>query len=494
MSYNDDTRLTSDEDPANRIQYSQSRLYTPMRIYIDSTTLICTFLILPFLFTEVSRTQPADTVKAPLWVPSDPPNTPMGTGKGIFPGRVVWARDIAATPWDGKTGHWWEDGTGINQDIVSSMMSRSLLTLSGTASEKASWEALFRYHNRTCGRGEKGYVTGEKIAIKINCNNAYEGYGDADNQIDASPQMLFALLDQLVRVAHVPENMITVYEATRVIPDRVFTKSHNAFPGVLFVDSKGDGKNGRYPIEYQKNTLHYSVEKPMVGKDLPRCVTEASYLINMSLVKGHPTTGVTLTAKNHYGTVDVRDHDVYVNSHSHPMGTYHPFVDMIGSRELGGKTLLFILDGLYGIRDVNDNVAQYAHWEKMFHGEWLASVFLSQDPIAIDAVGLDFLRAEFPWGRGNVPQAMTNADNYMHEAALADHPPSGTVYAPDGERLKSLGVHEHWNDPVQRQYSRNLSPAGTGIELVSISKAPDGRIRVTGVQLPPGKVTQQEKE
>jgi hypothetical protein len=391
----------------------------------------------------------------------------MGTAKGIFPGRVVWDRDIAATPWDGKTGRWWEDGTGVNQHVVSTMISKSLRTLSGAESDAASWEALFRYHNRSCGRGDLGYVVGERIAVKINCNNAYDGYGDADNQIDASPQMVFALLDQLVRVAKVPEDRISVYEATRVIPDRVFLKSHHAFPGVRFVDSQGNGKNGRYPVEYQKDILHYSVEKPMVGKDLPKCVTEATYLINMSLMKGHPTTGVTLTAKNHYGTVDVRDHEVYVNSHSHPMGIYHPFVDMIGSKQLGAKTMLFILDGLYGIRDVNDDVGPYAHWEKLFHGEWLASIFLSQDPIAIDSVGLDFLRTEFPWGRGNVPQAMTNADNYLHEAALADHPPSGTVYAPDGERLKSLGVHEHWNDATHKQYSRNLSPNGTGIELVT---------------------------
>jgi hypothetical protein len=60
-----------------------------------------------------------------------------------------------------------------------------------------------------------------------------------------------------------------------------------------------------------------------------------------------------------------------------------------------------------------------------------------------------------------------NADNYLHEAALADHAPSGTVYAPDGEPLKSLGVHEHWNDATHKQYSRNLSPTGTGIELVT---------------------------
>ena len=30
-----------------------------------------------------------------------------------------------------------------------------------------------------------------------------------------------------------------------------------------------------------------------------------------------------------------------------------------------------------------------------------------------------------------------------------------------------LGVHEHWNNPVDKQYSRNLG-TGNGIELVSI--------------------------
>jgi hypothetical protein len=265
--------------------------------------------------------------------------------------------------------------------------------------------------------------------------------------------------------------MITVYEATRVVPDRVYKPAHAAFPGVRFVDSKGDGANGRLPVEYQKDTLHYSVPDPKVGRDLPKCVIEATYLVNLTLVKGHPTTGVSLTAKNHYGTVDVRDHEVYVNAHSHAMATYHPFVDMIGSKGLGGKTLLFILDGLFGVRDVNDLVAEHGHWTKLFHGEWLASLFLSQDPIAIDSVGLDLLRAEFPLGRFTDFEPMTNADNFMHEAALADHPPSGVRYAPDGEPLKSLGVHEHWNNEADRQYSRNLG-RNEGIELLVVPAHP----------------------
>ena len=39
---------------------------------------------------------------------------------------------------------------------------------------------------------------------------------------------------------------------------------------------------------------------------------------------------------------------------------------------------------------------------------------------------------------------------------------------PDGVRLGSLGVHEHWNNPSDRKYSRNLG-MGAGIELVDLA-------------------------
>jgi Domain of unknown function (DUF362) len=426
--------------------------------------------LFPFGLAAAETAAPASLPASPaLWEPSDGPNHPMGVGRGIFPGRVTWIRDTAATPWDGKTGNWWDEGTGIRQPAVDNMLSRSLRAISGTSDDAGAWEALFVYFNQQQRQMKAGYRSGEKVAIKINCNNAYGGYGDVDGQIDQSPQVLLGLVRQLVSTAGVPQEMITVYEAVRVVPDRVYAPTHTAFPRVRFVDSQGNGTNGRYPVDYVEEMLSYSVPDPKVGRDLPKCVVEATYLFNVTLVKGHPTTGVSLTAKNHYGTVDVRDHEVYVNAHSHPMGTYHPFVDMIGSRELGAKTVLFILDGLYGIRDVNDNVAEYGHWDKLFHGEWLSSIFVSQDPIAIDSVGLDFLRAEFPYGRSKDKnfQPMRNADNYLHEAALADHPPSGTHYAPDGIPLKSLGVHEHWNNEIDRQYSRNLGRSD-GIELLVV--------------------------
>jgi hypothetical protein len=61
-----------------------------------------------------------------------------------------------------------------------------------------------------------------------------------------------------------------------------------------------------------------------------------------------------------------------------------------------------------------------------------------------------------------------NGDNYLHEAAQAAKPPSGTVYDPNGtgRPLASLGVHEHWNNARDKKYSRNLG-GKEGIELIA---------------------------
>jgi hypothetical protein len=133
----------------------------------------------------------------------------------------------------------------------------------------------------------------------------------------------------------------------------------------------------------------------------------------------------------------------------------------MGHPELGGKTVLYIVDGLFAgqnwdSRPVKWNMAP-------FYGDWPSSVFVSQDPVAIDSVCYDFLRAEW-----NDYPHYDGADDYLHEAALADNPPSGTFYDParNGAGLASLGVHEHWNNSWLKQYSRNLGRE-EGIELIS---------------------------
>jgi hypothetical protein len=89
-------------------------------------------------------------------------------------------------------------------------------------------------------------------------------------------------------------------------------------------------------------------------------------------------------------------------------------------------------------------------------------MLMSQNPVAIDSVGLDLLASE-----PRATQVRGHADNYLHEAAQAASPASGTVYSPDHSgTLASLGVHEHWNNATARKYSRNLGRK-EGIELIA---------------------------
>ena len=60
-------------------------------------------------------------------------------------------------------------------------------------------------------------------------------------------------------------------------------------------------------------------------------------------------------------------------------------------------------------------------------------------------------------------------DDYLHQAADPKNRPSGIIYDPDntGDSIPSLGVHEHWNNATDMQYSGNLD-SDSGIYLVKI--------------------------
>jgi hypothetical protein len=400
----------------------------------------------------------------------DSPNSPMGVAKGIFPGRVTWMRDTNATPWDGRTGSWWQDTNGINQAAVDRMVSMSLRALTGTTNDAQAWDQTFKCYNSNHSRGSIGYMPGERVAIKINLNNCYSGPTDG-NQADASKQTVLTLLRQLVNQAGVLQSNIAVYDAVRTIPDRIYQPCHLEFPSVQWFDF--NGYNGQV-VTWVTNSSRFSVANDCGGPLIvPSCVSQATYLINMPLLKGHGYSGVTLAAKNNYGSIPYRDHSRYLVASLTNGATYSMLVDLMGSRALGDKTILYVNDALFGnsAAGVANSRAQCA-FSNLFNGQWSASIFMSFDPVAIDSVCVDFLYGEFGltlgyWDDG-YPQAGRNCDRYLHEAALADNPPSGTVYRPDGIRLGSLGVHEHWNNPTDKQYSRNLSTNGTGIELVAV--------------------------
>jgi hypothetical protein len=91
---------------------------------------------------------------------------------------------------------------------------------------------------------------------------------------------------------------------------------------------------------------------------------------------------------------------------------------------------------------------------------------MSLDQLALESVCFDFLRNEWDGTKThnasnnryqNIPN-VNGVDDYLHQAADPANWPQGISYDPDnsGKPLTSLGIHEHWNNPVDKQYSQNL--------------------------------------
>jgi hypothetical protein len=399
------------------------------------------------------------TIIYSVWTPD--PKQPIGVPTGLNPGRVVWVWDSNATEKQ-LDGYWWEAHNN-DQDVIESMFSKGITSLAGTNCEFEAWDLLFKYFNMEKGKGDHGYISGEKIAIKINLNNCWnplsiiDTYKWGDNERDAHPNVVRALLDQLVDVAGIDQRDITVYDASRPMPNWFYEPVHDAFPDVQYVDCLG-GAVGRELVQ-PSDTFFYFADGSIWT--IPTCVVDAEYLINMPLLKQHPiNNGITLSGKNLFGTFIepvVSIHPYHESGQI--MGNPTPQTDLFASEEIGGKTLLYIGDGLYGTLQDHRTIVWFQMYP--FNDDWTNSLFFSQDPVAIDSVMYDFLHTQGP-----IP--IEGSQNYLHQSAE----PKKDTYDPENDGVflsESLGAHEHWDVEVPIFSSDRYSGmGGNGIDFVTV--------------------------
>lgn len=433
-------------------------------------------------------------------------NQPMGVAKGIFPGRVVWVHNAGAVNQDcvvDEPGHGWFLAENHNQAAVDAMVTTALRELTGATTERAAWTAVFKFHNTTRGKGAVDYRRGEKIFIKTNATSAWSGNFNPEDLTprafisETSIATVRAMLRQLVNVVGVDQGDIYVGDPLKHVYKHLYDVWHAEFPRVHFIDNGGYTNLGRENVVPSSTAvIHYSDhgtvlktnvwsggyagDNPVTSDTLYGLFEQAEYLINLPMLKGHRRAGVTMFAKNHFGSHTRADashlHNGLVAPTEAPYvtqddyGRYRVLVDIMGHSLLGKKNLLYLMDALWAT-DYELDVP--LRWQMPpFSNGYMASIFASLDPVAIESVGFDFLHAEFTAER--VPRAGTYVqigavDDYLRQAADPTKWPAGLRYDPDatGTPLTSLGAHEHWNNATARQYSRNLSANGTGIELVA---------------------------
>jgi len=263
--------------------------------------------------------------------------------------------------------------------------------------------------------------------------------------------MVLALLKSLVNDAGIQQENITLTDPSRFLTDNIFIKCHSIFPNIHYVDHVGG--DGREKASFVANGFPYSYDFDRQTRGLATCFVEADYVMDLAIMKGHVSQGVTLVAKNFFGCLDIET-DWRKNAHCAGFSQsregkrqYSVYPDFIGHKDLGAKTVLYLIDGIYSNKSLNG--IPNTKWNLVpYNNEWMGSLFVSQDPVAIESVVLDF--ALTAWS--DAPDMMYS-DHAMEEMALANNPPSGVKYDPerDGTILSSLGTAEHWNNPIKKK-------------------------------------------
>jgi len=238
----------------------------------------------------------------------------------------------------------------INPEPLREAIDSLLMKLTDTNSISEAWKALL-----------PGYEKGQVIGIKVNCINRW---------MPSHPEVVHALVESLLEFG-VPENDIVIWDRRNdELERKAGYKLNSGQTGIrcFGTDEPGWGYDAENPVEVGGQTKHLS-------KIITRL---CDHLINVPVLKDHGLAGVTLSMKNHYGTVE------------NP-GTLHgnncdPFIAELNAVPyIRDKTRLILLAAILGICKGGPG------GKPQFAPNILA---VGLDPVAMDTFGLKLINEE----------------------------------------------------------------------------------------------------
>ena len=195
------------------------------------------------------------------------------------------------------------------------------------------------------------------VTIKVNCINS---------SLSSHPEVTDAIASGLI-AAGVKDNNIIIWDRTNNELLRSGFKYNISDTGIrcFGTDERGWG----YDKQVKISNRNVRLSKILLNTD---------HLINVPLLKDHGTAGVTVSMKNHYGSVD--------NPGSLHGNQCDPYVAELNNvPEIKDKTRLIVLDGILGIYKGGPmGSPQFVY----------NSVIIGQDTVAVDYQGWEILKSE----------------------------------------------------------------------------------------------------
>jgi hypothetical protein len=326
---------------------------------------------------------------------------------------------------DYASGDFYIKPENTDHKLVSNMVSESVKKLTEKSSASKSWDAMVRYFNNKKSQINIEYTQGEKIFIEINPtslkgrvkqdsrsagNYYYPVYNEAFQRhqsivCETTPPIVLEILRELVNDFGIDQSNISVGDPQNLIYEHNYNAWSVEFPDVVYADNLF-GTHGRTLIKPIVDDLVFYSNKSQTDK-LYDIIENADYMINVALLKPHLRAGITLTAKNHFGSQSRSGASHLHYSGVSPVAEGNPtnggyqkycvMVDIMGSNYLGQNTLLYVVDYLYGLYGGRTSEGQLPvkYFMALFNNDWSSSIFISKDQVTIESVCYDFLRTEW---------------------------------------------------------------------------------------------------
>ncbi len=398
----------------------------------------------------------------PSRTPTTKPTDPPIPGLPPLPAQsvVTHVRHASVTNWNGTANYYYNY---VDQSKVNAMLLAGLQNLTEETNESVIWDKLFT--RISAG----GYQLGQRVAIKVNFNCASLDGNDCNNHnnlVDTLPQVVVSLVESMNR-AGVPYSAMDIYDATaHGKPFYKFFRDRFSGKAVTFI---GDGTCGINLSSYgTHNSLKVQFDSAhrnngLLDRWLTDTLYDATYLINIPILKGHgpgnTDTGFTASFKNHLGSIEyVNPNDtspdnlhnhIYVGKPYYSASGENPLVTIYKNPHIGGKTILTVMDGLFGGAAHTWSHHATPTWD-VFGNQPANSLFFALDAVALDCVAADIVHSESgtAWYDSENPKgAHVGPYDFLKHAAAAGLGRYESRYPYDGSDKYTTIVYNRINLP-----------------------------------------------
>ena len=258
----------------------------------------------------------------------------------------------------------------IHANIVRTTVDETLVALTNTSSIRDAWTYIF-----------PRLQSSDVVGIKVNCLNSF---------LPSHPELVYAIADSLSESLGFNPNNIIIWDRTSRELKWAKYKLNMSNAGIRCLStSDGIGYDESFAVDVGKGKqIHLS-------NILTKMCT---HLINVPVLKHHSLAGVTLSMKNHYGSID-RPSSCHENS-------CDPYIaNLNNTSQIKDKTSLILGDALFG--SFQGGAAGPPQWINR-------QIWASLDPVALDYIGMTLIDRK---RKENNISLLSKRTNFLHTAA-----------------------------------------------------------------------------